>query len=351
MNIGIFISRLSKTGPVNVIYNLIHETADISIKYIIFTLRPELVNNTRIKDFSELNIMVKCLYDRNIINIYKNIREELGSCNIDIIHAHCFRSLVFCSFFKIKKIFTVHQNFYYDWQLNYGFIGKLMVLVENKMLPYWNIIICCAKYLEPIIKNRIKNDNIYHIINGVLPLVVSNKKTSKHKTVTYIYVGSIDKRKNVKLLCEQFSHNALGNEKLICVGTGSDFPAIQKMNYPNIKLLGFKDNISEFLCQSDYFISMSFSEGLPLAVIEALSCGLPVILSDIPAHRDFFTLNNKIGVLIADNFNEALKRIRSNNYEEMSTQVYNTYFQYLTAKKMAEEYIEHYKSLKNKTSC
>src|SRR5205085_4599406 len=35
------------------------------------------------------------------------------------------------------------------------------------------------------------------------------------------------------------------------------------------------------------FVSLSAYEGSPVAVMEALACECPVILSDIPAHREF----------------------------------------------------------------
>ena len=347
MNIGIFISRLAKAGPVNVIYNLIHETNDSSIKYTVFTFRPEILNNTRIKDFEKLNIPVYCVYKKNPIIMWFKIIKELSLHNINIIHAHCFRTLFLGSLLKIKKIFTLHQNFYHDWILNYGLIGRLMVLFENKMIQHWDIIITCAKHLEIILRKRIKKDNIYTITNGIVPSIILNKKTNK-KGIVYVYVGSIDKRKNTRLLCEQFSQFSSENEKLICIGTGADLALVKSINYSNVELLGFKDNITDILFQSDYFISMSTSEGLPLAVIEALSCKLPVILSDIPAHRDFFSLNENIGVLITDGLENALKRIRKGNYEEMSKAAYKIYSEHLTAKQMADEYIKRYKCLYEK---
>ena len=47
-----------------------------------------------------------------------------------------------------------------------------------------------------------------------------------------------------------------------------------------------RDSVFEHFYQSDVFISASWGEGLPVAVLEAMACHRPVILSDIPPHRE-----------------------------------------------------------------
>jgi glycosyltransferase involved in cell wall biosynthesis len=345
MNIGIFISRLTNAGPVNVIYNLIHGTTDNSIRYVIFTLRPELPTNTRMYDFNLLDVSVKCMYDKSILRIFYNIKRGLKSFNIDLIHAHCFRTLFFCSFFPIKKIFTVHQNFYCDWPMAYGILGRIMIIAENIMLMRWNKVICCAEYLQSILRKRIVNKNISHVRNGAIPDNIIERKGVDKKQITYIYVGSIDKRKNVEKLCKSFSLFSLQNEALLCLGSGEKYSDIKEMKLRNVEMLGFHDEVRSFMQKADYFISLSLSEGLPMAVIEALAAGLPVILSDIPSHKEFFLLNNEIGVLVKNDLDSALEKMRNRNYEEMSRQAYNTYSQYLTSEMMSNQYISYYKSL------
>jgi glycosyltransferase involved in cell wall biosynthesis len=87
---------------------------------------------------------------------------------------------------------------------------------------------------------------------------------------------------------------------------------------------------------------MSTSEGLPLAVIEALSCGLPVILSAISSHKDLFLLDNNIGVLITVDLRTSLEAVRKFNKDEMGQNAYNLYLKYFTSKKMAEAYSKLY---------
>jgi glycosyltransferase involved in cell wall biosynthesis/capsular polysaccharide biosynthesis protein len=47
-----------------------------------------------------------------------------------------------------------------------------------------------------------------------------------------------------------------------------------------------RDDVYRLLSTANVFVSASGGEGLPVAVLEAMACGCPVILSDIPPHRE-----------------------------------------------------------------
>lgn len=54
----------------------------------------------------------------------------------------------------------------------------------------------------------------------------------------------------------------------------------------NVNFLGQLDDPQTALEQAQLFVNPSESEGLPNAVLEAAACGVPLILSDIPIHRE-----------------------------------------------------------------
>ncbi|MBF6640017.1 glycosyltransferase family 4 protein [Flavobacterium sp. J49] len=79
-----------------------------------------------------------------------------------------------------------------------------------------------------------------------------------------------------------------------------DYIRLNKLE-SKIQFIGFKDDLSAYFLEADAYISNSFFEGSPGSVIEAMSYGLPLILSDIPEHREiakaevntiFFQLKN-----------------------------------------------------------
>lgn len=120
-------------------------------------------------------------------------------------------------------------------------------------------------------------------------------------------------------------------------------------DYPQIIFAGQVDNIQNYLSASDIYISSSKSEGLPNGVLEAMACGLPLLLSDIPQHMEIFSINASIGYSyqlgnIKDLSNK-IDLILNSNLIEMGESSYKTLQENLTAEIMSKNYQKLYKQL------
>ena len=77
------------------------------------------------------------------------------------------------------------------------------------------------------------------------------------------------------------------NGSLLIIGGGQLFNDYSLKNRnKNIHFLGHKTNVENYFLISDYYISLSLSEGLPNSVLESLSFCKPAILSSIESHRE-----------------------------------------------------------------
>jgi glycosyltransferase involved in cell wall biosynthesis len=116
-----------------------------------------------------------------------------------------------------------------------------------------------------------------------------------------IAVGNLKPAKNYSYLVEAFKRMP-ENIQLDIFGSGplhkELHTEIEKHNL-NIRLCGTREDIYNVLPDYDAFIMSSIYEGQPISLLEAMACGVPAILSDIPVLREatndnaiFYDLNN-----------------------------------------------------------
>lgn len=72
----------------------------------------------------------------------------------------------------------------------------------------------------------------------------------------------------------------------------------------HVHFLGYRSDICQICYASDLFVFMSLQEGLPVALMEAMACGLPVVCSAIRGNQDL-VVDGESGVL-SDNTPEAV---------------------------------------------
>ena len=67
--------------------------------------------------------------------------------------------------------------------------------------------------------------------------------------------------------------------------------------HDKVHFLGYRHDIPEICSSADVFLFMSYQEGLPVALMEAMACGLPCICSNIRGNNDLIE-DGKSGILI-----------------------------------------------------
>jgi glycosyltransferase involved in cell wall biosynthesis len=87
-------------------------------------------------------------------------------------------------------------------------------------------------------------------------------------------------------------NKGIDNIKLMIVGDGVEYARLNSLIYElnlekYVNLLGMRNDVIDLMKTSDVFVLSSRYEGLSIAMIEAMACGLPVIASDAPGIRDF----------------------------------------------------------------
>lgn len=146
------------------------------------------------------------------------------------------------------------------------------------------------RFLEKCYKNRDKKSVIEKsavIPNGLEPFWIDNiykAKEKPHSPVELLYVGRIDKNKNIETTLKALDR--LNNE-----GTSAHLTVIGKMYYSraeallsnndNVTVIPFltKEELIEYYRKADVFVMPSYHETFGRVYIEAMTQGVPVIYS------------------------------------------------------------------------
>ncbi len=316
------VSTLEKGGPTNVIFNIIKYLDVVSFQPVIVTLSPEPLISS-LEDFRKLGVEV---YQFNqsrlswVLSGGKRLRKFLEKIQPNIIHSHSLRADIFSAkqLESYIRISTLHANLQHNYINTYGyFMGNYFAYQQVKHVAHLERVVACAHSVYEIYKSKLKS--MEFIPNGVdteiFKVISPESIFQKRKSVgvptnkkIFITVGSLCNRKDPHTLIKGFlESNAKETSVLLVLGKGELEDELRKTYaLPNVMFKGFTRNVVDFLEISDFFISASLSEGLPNTVLEALSCGLPVCLSDIPAHREILSYNSKAGITFKPRESRAL---------------------------------------------
>jgi glycosyltransferase involved in cell wall biosynthesis len=166
-----------------------------------------------------------------------------------------------------------------------------------------------------------------HVVQNAVDLERIDRSLAKHQDgrkdtrFDLVSIGRIIKIKNPFAILKAFQQTDDQNSYLTYVGEGALraplAQAIEEMGLANkVKLTGLvsRDEVFQYAAQADLFVSTSYGEGLPVAVEEAMACGCPVILSDIPPHREIAEGVDFIPLIHADDvegFAREIERFRA----------------------------------------
>jgi glycosyltransferase involved in cell wall biosynthesis len=94
-------------------------------------------------------------------------------------------------------------------------------------------------------------------------------------------LGRLHESKGMDLLVAAFKAFAPSDAVLAILGEGDEMSTLRRLagGDSRIRLLGFRDDVDDALQAMDLFVSPSREEAFPLAILEAMRAGLPVIAS------------------------------------------------------------------------
>lgn len=208
------------------------------------------------------------------------------------------------------KVIYAYRGFHID---KYNYLQKqLYFLYERFMTLFTDKVINVSKGEQKLcIENKVLNKDLsVQIYNGINSLEHTNnpkiQSTYEGKFVIST-LSRFDIQKNMGMMYNIAQKlKSYDDIQFIFIGDGEDKIKLEEKakteNLNNIDFVGFKDHDDkqEYLSVSDLYLSTARWEGLPFALVEAVSMSLPIVASDVVGNNEV-CLHNKNGLLFSIN--------------------------------------------------
>lgn len=131
-------------------------------------------------------------------------------------------------------------------------------------------------------------------------------------------VGEVNKNKNHKVGIEALAKLRDKNTYYVICGRGSLMEAHKELAQSlgvgdRVVLTGYRTDVADFYKMADVFLFPSFREGLPVAVMEAMASGLPVIATKIRGSSDLVQQGALFDPTDVDGIARAIETLQQSN--------------------------------------
>jgi len=177
----------------------------------------------------------------------------------------------------------------------FGMLGKPDDALERKLLKAVNqidIVVTMGKKVIEYLKNGGATGPRFEVVPGGIDgsLYEYRDTEKKYDLITVGQMGYV-KRFDVLLESIKEASEKIPSIALAIVGDGELEEELKDQAArlgisENVSFPGFQTDVASWLRQSRVFVLTSDSEGLSLALMEAMMCGLPAIVSDVGELRE-----------------------------------------------------------------
>lgn len=324
---GLFVQRHAEAAA---LYN------DISVVYV--HADETLARKFDIVKTNENNVETVRVYYKKpksrIVSLFRFLKANSLAFKLlgkpDIIHVHVLtRCGVVALWQKIVHgtpyIITEHWSRYLPGNDFSGFLRKATtkVFVKNAAA-----VTTVTENLAKAMQNHgLKNKN-YVVLPNVVDVSLFKPIEKKNSKIKIIHVSCFEnKSKNISGLIDALAILESRNIKYQCVfiGEGIDFETMKeyvaaKLNPLNIRFTGLLQGqeLADEMASGDFLVLSSNYENMPVVILEALACGLPVVSTDVGGIKEM--VDESCGILVpakdSEKLADAMQTIITNlNYD------------------------------------
>jgi len=286
----------------------------------------------------------------------KRVYSQLLKINPDIVYSQGLSVWYGAKNYEDRLIINPHGlEPYQAAGLKDRLVGFPIRQVFNYLFRHASTVISLGGKLTAILEK--KNPHVVEIPNGAnIPLSVQDRKISSGK-IRVLFLARFAHNKGIDILFSAIrklnEENLLVHFEFTLGGKGPLYEFYHsRNNFESVRLPGFitDENIAGLYNAHDLFVFPTLFEGMPTVVLEAMSYGLPVIVSDVGATR--VLVDDRNGKVIApgsvDELVSALKwflALSENEKARLSNASFEKFKEKFTWPVIAVQYEQLFKSL------
>jgi glycosyltransferase involved in cell wall biosynthesis len=211
------------------------------------------------------------------------------------------------------KVIVTEQNTYtwkttfqkvVDWILSY--ITYRIVAVSNYVAEFTAAQERIPRKKFTVIHNGVDVEEMIRKLASADVVALKKELGFRPDDRLIINVGQLIHQKNQQLLVTAFKHfsERVEGYRLVILGEGILRPQLEQhitsLGLRDLVVLpGIKKNVADYYAASDFFVLTSRFEGFSVAVVEALSAGLPVISTRVSGAEEYID-ENRTGFIVSD---------------------------------------------------
>jgi glycosyltransferase involved in cell wall biosynthesis len=347
MKIAFILPKLSNQGPILVARDLIDSLLD----------KVELIDVYYFDEGIELNL--NC----NVFQI--GFFQKIDFSKYDVVHTHMLRPDLYVWYHKSKKdrtlfISTLHQNIFDNLKGNYNvFIAWIFERIWLRLLKKQDVVVTLTEEMKKHYSGK-KNLNLVTIYNGRNLECATNTFDSdlslineiKRNFKTIVCHCLLTKRKGIDQVIRSLEY--LTDYSLIILGDGVELENLKKLAIElgvidRCLFLGFRKNAVDYIKLFDTYVMASYSEGFPLALLEAGLCKVPIVCSNIPIFKELFSKDDLCFFELNDikSLASAIKICYSKR-DDLTHSMFNLINEKYSIKKMSQSYLSLYQRRRTK---
>lgn len=229
-------------------------------------------------------------FDLKTVTVLKQL---VADRRIEIVHSHSYKTTFYAGLLRPWSNFGLIST-YHNWLLHTPAL-RFYAALDKRLARLNDFGVGVSTPVFQELQRHMRKSRVLQIDNGIdvtryLPScdkVSAKLQLGVNPTRSLIgFVGRLSPEKGLGYLLQALAHEDLMHVDLVIAGDGPERQLIEGLIAemglePRVKLLGYRRDTESIYHALDAFVLPSTLEAFPMVLLEAMSCGVPVVASSV----------------------------------------------------------------------